>query len=105
VLEPLNPYAAAKAGAEMLVLAYARAYGLPALITRSSNVYGPGQFPEKVIPKFIMLALQVGGWADGLLMGLEQLTEQYACTADVPCALRLSSCMLDAAHITLCAAR
>ena len=58
VLKPTNPYAASKAGAEMLVFAYIKSYGLPALITRSNNVYGPRQYPEKVVPKFAMLALQ-----------------------------------------------
>lgn len=55
-LEPTNPYAAAKAGAEMLVKAYRTSYGLPCITTRGNNVYGPGQFPEKLIPKFALLA-------------------------------------------------
>lgn len=55
-LEPTNPYAAAKAGAEMLVKAYGTSYGLPCITTRGNNVYGPGQFPEKLIPKFAILA-------------------------------------------------
>lgn len=53
ILEPTNPYSATKAGAEYLVKAYARSFGLPTIITRGNNVYGPHQFPEKVIPKFI----------------------------------------------------
>ena len=56
LLEPTNPYAATKAAAEMLVMSYGRSYDLPYIITRGNNVYGPHQFPEKVIPKFIMLA-------------------------------------------------
>jgi len=55
-LEPTNPYSAAKAGAEMLVKAYQCSYGLPCVITRGNNVYGPHQFPEKLIPKFAILA-------------------------------------------------
>lgn len=55
-LEPTNPYSAAKAGAEMMVKAYVKSYGLPCITTRSNNVYGPHQFPEKVVPKFVMLA-------------------------------------------------
>lgn len=55
-LAPTNPYSAAKAGAEMLCRAYSTSYGLPIIITRSNNVYGPRQYPEKLIPKFIMLA-------------------------------------------------
>ena len=52
VLEPTNPYAATKAGAEFLVKSYFRSFKLPCLITRGNNVYGPHQFPEKLIPKF-----------------------------------------------------
>ena len=50
-LTPSNPYAASKAGAEMLVLAYHRTYGIDYLITRSSNNYGERQYHEKLIPK------------------------------------------------------
>ena len=53
VLEPSNPYAATKAGAEFLVKSYHRSFDLPVIITRGNNVYGPHQFPEKLIPKFI----------------------------------------------------
>ena len=69
LLEPTNPYSATKAGAEMLVMAYGRSYDLPYLITRGNNVYGPHQFPEKAIPKFIMLAkrgLQIPLHGDGM---------------------------------------
>jgi dTDP-glucose 4,6-dehydratase len=52
VLEPTNPYAATKAGAEFLVKSYFRSFNVPCLITRGNNVYGPHQFPEKLIPKF-----------------------------------------------------
>ncbi|KAK8985538.1 hypothetical protein V6N11_068792 [Hibiscus sabdariffa] len=57
-LLPSNPYSATKAGAEMLVMAYGRSYGLPVITTRGNNVYGPNQFPEKLIPKFILLAMR-----------------------------------------------
>ncbi|KAK9079910.1 hypothetical protein SSX86_001584 [Deinandra increscens subsp. villosa] len=57
-LLPTNPYSATKAGAEMLVMAYHRSYGLPIITTRGNNVYGPNQFPEKIIPKFILLAMR-----------------------------------------------
>ncbi|KAK3152560.1 hypothetical protein QOZ80_2BG0160720 [Eleusine coracana subsp. coracana] len=57
-LLPTNPYSATKAGAEMLVMAYARSYGLPIITTRGNNVYGPNQFPEKLIPKLILLAMR-----------------------------------------------
>jgi UDP-glucose 4,6-dehydratase len=56
VLDPTNPYSAAKAGAEMLCRAYMTSYKLPIIITRGNNVYGPHQFPEKMIPKFSLLA-------------------------------------------------
>jgi dTDP-glucose 4,6-dehydratase len=57
-LLPRSPYAASKAGAEMLVNAYHASFGLPTLITRGGNTYGPYQFPEKIIPLFITNALQ-----------------------------------------------
>ena len=53
ILNPTNPYAATKAAAEMIVMSYFYSYKLPIIITRANNVYGPNQFPEKVIPKFI----------------------------------------------------
>lgn len=56
-LSPNSPYAASKAAADLLALAYVHTYGLPIIITRSSNNYGPYQFPEKVIPLFITNAL------------------------------------------------
>lgn len=55
LLAPTNPYAATKAAAEHLVMAYHISFGLNVVITRGNNVYGPKQFPEKVIPKFIGL--------------------------------------------------
>jgi UDP-glucose 4,6-dehydratase len=54
-LDPTNPYAASKAAAEMMVKSYHRSYGLPILVTRGNNVYGNRQFPEKLIPKMIMM--------------------------------------------------
>ncbi len=55
LLCPTNPYAASKAAAEMLVNSYKHSYGLKCIITRCNNVYGPNQYPEKLIPKFIKL--------------------------------------------------
>jgi dTDP-glucose 4,6-dehydratase len=52
-LAPSSPYAATKAAADLLCLSYRRTYGLPVMITRSSNNYGPYQFPEKLIPLLI----------------------------------------------------
>lgn len=54
-LAPTNPYAASKAAAEMLVQSYQKSFKLPAIIVRSNNVYGPHQYPEKIIPKFTCL--------------------------------------------------
>src|SRR5208283_5269010 len=48
-----SPYAASKAAADLLVRSYVHTFGLPAVITRCSNNYGPYQFPEKLIPLFI----------------------------------------------------
>ena len=56
-LRPSSPYAASKAGADLLVLAAHRTYGAPVVITRSSNNYGPWQYPEKIIPLFITSAI------------------------------------------------
>ncbi|XP_073203824.1 dTDP-D-glucose 4,6-dehydratase isoform X1 [Lepidochelys kempii] len=55
---PTNPYASSKAAAECFVQSYWERYQFPVVITRSSNVYGPHQYPEKVIPKFISLLHQ-----------------------------------------------
>jgi dTDP-glucose 4,6-dehydratase len=52
-LNPSNPYSASKAAAELYVLAYSNAFKLPCIITRGNNVFGPQQYPEKVVPLFI----------------------------------------------------
>jgi dTDP-glucose 4,6-dehydratase len=57
-LRPRNPYSASKAGADRLAYSYWATYGVPVVITRASNNYGPNQFPEKVIPLFITNALE-----------------------------------------------
>jgi dTDP-glucose 4,6-dehydratase len=56
-LRPSSPYAAAKAGGDLQVLAYVRTYGVEASITRGANTYGPRQYPEKLIPLFVTNAL------------------------------------------------
>lgn len=56
VLSPSNPYSASKAAAEMIVIAYARTYGIPYVITRSSNNYGSRQYQEKLISQSILCA-------------------------------------------------
>jgi dTDP-glucose 4,6-dehydratase len=56
-LQPSSPYSASKAAADLLVRAYVRTYRFPAVITRSSNNYGPYQFPEKFVPLMITSAI------------------------------------------------
>jgi dTDP-glucose 4,6-dehydratase len=58
ILTPTNPYAATKAGAEFLVKSYGHSFGLEYVIARGNNVYGPRQYPEKVIPAFITALLE-----------------------------------------------
>jgi len=57
-LRPRSPYAASKAAADLLVRSYWSTYGFPAIVTRSSNNYGPFQFPEKLLPLMITHALE-----------------------------------------------
>jgi UDP-glucose 4,6-dehydratase len=56
ILNPTNPYAATKAAAEMLVNSYQYSYKFPSVVVRANNVYGPNQYVEKLIPRFIHLA-------------------------------------------------
>jgi dTDP-glucose 4,6-dehydratase len=68
-LMPRNPYSASKAGADRLAYSYHTTYGMPILVTRASNNYGPRQYPEKVIPLFVTNALegrQLPLYGDGL---------------------------------------
>jgi len=68
-LEPRSPYSASKAGSDLIALSYRTTYGLPVLVTRSSNNFGPNQFPEKVIPLFVTNLLEgkkVPLYGDGL---------------------------------------
>ena len=68
-LEPTSPYSAAKAGGDLIAMAYARTHGLNVSITRSCNNYGPYQYPEKVIPLSVtnlMAGLKVPLYGDGL---------------------------------------
>jgi dTDP-glucose 4,6-dehydratase len=69
ILEPNSPYAAAKAGGDLIARAYARTHGLDISVTRCTNNYGPYQFPEKVIPLFVTNLLDgatVPLYGDGL---------------------------------------
>ena len=55
---PRSPYSASKAGSDLIALSYLETYGLPVIVTRSSNNFGPYQFPEKVIPLFVTNLLE-----------------------------------------------
>jgi len=57
ILDPSNPYSASKAAADLLCKSYFRTYGLDVIITRCTNNFGPNQFPEKLIPKTIIRAI------------------------------------------------
>lgn len=58
LLNPSSPYSASKAGGELLARSYVKTYGLNVMVTRSSNNYGPFQYPEKLIPVLIIKALR-----------------------------------------------
>ena len=81
VLEPTNPYAATKAGAEFIAKSYHRSFGMPLIITRGNNVYGPHQYPEKLIPKFIN---QLTRGRQVTLHGKSQITLCRRCTHSIP---------------------
>ena len=57
-MNPSNPYSASKASADLLVLSYHKTYGMPVCIVRSTNNYGPNQYPEKFIPLFVTNAIE-----------------------------------------------
>lgn len=68
-LEPRSPYSASKASSDLVALAYRETYGLPVMVTRSANQFGPYQFPEKVIPLFVtnlIDGIKVPLYGDGL---------------------------------------
>jgi len=68
-LEPSSPYSSSKAGADLIALSYWKTYGMPVCITRCTNNYGPNQYPEKLIPLFILNASEnkpVPVYGDGL---------------------------------------
>ena len=86
ILCPTNPYAATKAGAELIVQSYAHSYKMPIIITRGNNVYGPNQYPEKVIPRFIQqlkagkkVTIQGQGTAVRGFLHARDTAEAFAC--------------------------
>jgi UDP-glucose 4,6-dehydratase len=90
ILAPTNPYAATKAGAEMIAGSYKHSYGLPIIISRGNNVFGPGQYPEKLIPRWLGLLrdnkpLEIAGtgeqlrsflWVDDVSRAFEVILER-----------------------------
>ncbi|KAH7061686.1 dTDP-D-glucose 4,6-dehydratase [Paraphoma chrysanthemicola] len=84
ILAPTNPYSASKAAAEMMVSAYRSSFKLPLITIRANNVYGPHQFPEKIIPKFIMLLQRQSKL---LLHGDGSPTRRYLFAGDIADAL------------------
>src|SRR3989344_2771786 len=58
ILRPSSPYSSTKAAGDLLCMSYHRTYGVPVVVTRGSNTYGPNQFPEKLIPYFVKCLLE-----------------------------------------------
>ena len=85
-LLPNSPYSASKAGADLLIRSYLRSFGLPAIITRCCNNYGPYQFPEKLIPLFISNAVtdqSLPIYGDGLYVRDWIYVEDHCSAIDV----------------------
>jgi dTDP-glucose 4,6-dehydratase len=89
VLCPTNPYAASKAGAELMASAYAHSYGIPLIVTRGNNVYGSNQHHEKLIPCFIKkslngekLPVQGDGSARRAFMYVSDTVRAFECILD-----------------------
>ncbi|MFM7553556.1 MAG: dTDP-glucose 4,6-dehydratase [Actinomycetota bacterium] len=81
-----SPYAASKAAGDLLVLSYARTYGLNASITRGSNTYGPYQFPEKLIPLFTTNAFdgkELPLYGDGMQVREKLFVEDHCAAIDL----------------------
>ncbi len=95
-LAPSSPYAASKAAADCFVEAYVRTYRLPAIVVRSCNVYGPYQFPEKLIPMSILCALHeepIPLYGDG------SQRRQWLAVEDLCRALWLLCCVGQTGHV------
>ena len=89
ILCPTNPYAASKAGAELLAQAYCHSYNLPVVITRGNNVYGPNQHIEKLIPCFInkikngkKMPIQGDGSSIRSFMHVDDAVSEFECILD-----------------------
>ena len=119
-LDPNSPYSAAKAGGDLIALAYARTHGLNVSITRCCNNYGPYQYPEKVIPLFVTNlldgrpvplygdGLNVRGWihVDDHCQGIQLVLErgEAGCVYHVDAATELSNPELTEAILAACGA-
>ncbi|MCD4653872.1 dTDP-glucose 4,6-dehydratase, partial [bacterium] len=87
-LTPSSPYSASKASAELLVKSYITTYGIPAIITRASNNYGPYQYPEKLIPLFVTNAIEDQAlplYGDGLNVRDWLYVEDHCAALDIVC--------------------
>ena len=89
LLKPTNPYAASKAAAEMFVHSYVHSYSFPAIIIRSNNIYGIGQYDEKVIPKFAFQLL------DGKPLAIQGSGKQLRSFLHVEDAVDAVLCVLE----------
>lgn len=86
VLKPTNPYSASKAAAEMVINGYRQSYNIPVKVIRANNIFGIRQYPEKIIPKFILL-LMIGQKLT--LHGTGQNRRHYLSAHDIASALAL----------------
>jgi dTDP-glucose 4,6-dehydratase len=86
VLCPTNPYAATKAAAELIAKSYYHSFKMPIIITRGNNVYGPNQYPEKLIPRFVELLLKGEAVT---IQGDGSNVRAFLHVNDVCCALKL----------------
>lgn len=93
LLNPTNPYAATKAAAEFIVRSYYHSFKLPVVIVRCNNVYGPNQYPEKLIPKFIKL---LGEGKQLTIHGTGETRRNFIWAEDVASATR---CILEKGEI------
>jgi dTDP-glucose 4,6-dehydratase len=89
ILCPTNPYAATKAAAELLATSYNHSFKLPVIVTRGNNVYGPGQYPEKLIPLFIKqlredkpVTVQGDGSSTRAFMHVSDTVAAFLCVLD-----------------------
>lgn len=86
ILKPTNPYSASKAAAEMIIQGYLQSFNLPVVIVRANNIYGIRQFPEKIIPKFMLLMMQGKPLT---LHGTGQNSRHFVAAQDIAQALTL----------------